>query len=231
MSGEPISQAPQQEPAVTSEAARELTDQIREQVERAWKLIEQAYLTRAWAALDYASWDDYCAAEFDRARIRIPREERSEVVASLREIGMSTRAIAAATGLSVGATHAAMAGVQNRTPDLVVGLDDKAYKPKPTEREPLTPPDTGEVQAESVDSEPDSRRTPRRTPITESFDKARFDVVKKAEALARLAADDRFDGHAEQLAHRFRSDLLRARDTLQAVIDRLPELSDRPEEG
>lgn len=41
-----------------------------------------------------------CDNEFDTGRLRIPREERSELVGSLRAAGLSQRAIAAATGLS-----------------------------------------------------------------------------------------------------------------------------------
>ncbi len=49
--------------------------------------------------------DDGTAAErsrqsWDASRIRLPREERAEVVSSLRESGLSLRAIAAATGLN-----------------------------------------------------------------------------------------------------------------------------------
>lgn len=41
-----------------------------------------------------------CTREFGTSRLRLPREERAEVVASLRESGLSQRAIASATGLS-----------------------------------------------------------------------------------------------------------------------------------
>jgi hypothetical protein len=80
--------------------ARALTDRINTGVEAVWELIKQAYTRRAWSALDYESWDDYCTREFGTSRLRLPREERSEVVASLRESGLSLRAIAAATGIS-----------------------------------------------------------------------------------------------------------------------------------
>lgn len=83
---------------VTAEQARMLTDRIKVAVDGTWILIQEAYVSRAWAALGYTSWDDYCTREFGTSRLRLPREERQEVVASLREIGMSTRAIAAATG-------------------------------------------------------------------------------------------------------------------------------------
>ncbi|WP_280359326.1 hypothetical protein [Nocardia otitidiscaviarum] len=233
MSTEPLPETSPEQPAVTAEEAQALTEQIRDCVERAWELIKQAFLSRAWIALGYATWDEYCAAEFDRARIRIPREERTEVVASMREIGMSTRAIAAATGLSVGTAHAAAAGVQNRTPDSVVGFDGKAYQPKPVDRDDTTAPESDAERPDPGGTTP-AASSKRRRPITDSFAAARWELLKKAESLARLAADDRFDRHADQLAQRYRSDLLRARDALQAVIDRLPEPSDSidpPEEG
>jgi hypothetical protein len=80
--------------------ARALTDRIKVGVEACWELIKQAYTERAWAALGYDSWDDYCTREFGTARLRLPREERAEVVASLRESGLSLRAIESATGIS-----------------------------------------------------------------------------------------------------------------------------------
>lgn len=86
--------------AMNAADARALTDRIKAGVEAIWELIKQAYTERAWAALGYESWDDYCTREFGTARLRLPREERAEVVASLRESGLSQRAIASATGLN-----------------------------------------------------------------------------------------------------------------------------------
>lgn len=84
--------------SLTATDARALTDRIKVGVEAVWDLITQAYVERAWDVLGYSSWDDYCTREFGTSRLRLPREERSEVVASLRESGLSVRAIAAATG-------------------------------------------------------------------------------------------------------------------------------------
>jgi transposase-like protein len=78
--------------------ARALTDRIKFGVEAVWEMVKQAYEQRAWLALGYQSWDDYCTREFGTSRLRLPREERAEVVASLRESGLSIRAIASATG-------------------------------------------------------------------------------------------------------------------------------------
>lgn len=138
----------------TAQEARTLTDQIKVAVEVAWHLVVKAYETRAWLALGYSSWDDYCTREFRNARLRLPREDRQEVVGSLRDAGLSIRAIAAATGDSVGTIHAELAGVQNRTsaglaeneavlaaldepvaPRPITGIDGKTY-PQTTKKEP-----------------------------------------------------------------------------------------------
>lgn len=97
-------------------AARRLTDKIKVGVEGVWLLIEQAYTSRAWQALGYKSWDNYTTREFGTSHLKLPREDRTEIIGSMRDAGLSLRAIGSATGLSVGTVHAQLAGVQNRTP-------------------------------------------------------------------------------------------------------------------
>ncbi|MGX1805181.1 hypothetical protein ACWIGI_05655 [Nocardia sp. NPDC055321] len=231
MSADSTLEVHQQFPSPTADEARELTEEIRRGVEQVWALVTKAYVCRVWTVLGYDSWDAYCSVEFDGARLRIPREERSQVVESLRDSGMSARAIAAATGLGYGTVQrgiADLSGDPNGSPDSVVGLDGKQYQAKPVEREPITVPGADERQP---DRNAEAAAPRRRRPLTDSFDTARADLLKKTDALVRIAADDRFDRHAAQLSHQFRSDLLRAQEALQAVIDRLPVPADRPEEG
>jgi hypothetical protein len=76
---------------LTAEQARFITDHIKTGVERVWELITEAYTGRAWVVLGCESWDEYCTREFGTSRLRLPREERAEVVASLRESGLSNR--------------------------------------------------------------------------------------------------------------------------------------------
>ena len=120
---------------LSASQARELTDRIKVGVEAIWELVKQAFQSRAWAALGYGSWDDYCTREFGTSRIRLPREERQEVVASMREIGMSYRAIGAAVGIDPMTARADVRGVGNSTPESepapVTGTDGKTYTPKP----------------------------------------------------------------------------------------------------
>lgn len=80
--------------------ARDLTDKIKAGVEGIWQLITEAYTSRAWSALGYPSWDEYCTREFGTSRLGLPREERMTTVRSLRDSGLSIRAITAATGIS-----------------------------------------------------------------------------------------------------------------------------------
>ena len=61
--------------------------------------------------------------EFGTARLRLPREERAEVVASLRESGLSVRAIAAATGDHYSTISRELSGVANATREHEVNED------------------------------------------------------------------------------------------------------------
>lgn len=114
--------------------ARALTDRIKLAVDGIWELIKIAYEGRAWTVLGYDSWDDYCSGEFGTARIRLPREERAEVVASLRESGLSTRAIAAATGESQATIQRALSSTEpNESVEAtraVTGVNGKTYSPR-----------------------------------------------------------------------------------------------------
>lgn len=120
----------------TNEQARALTDRIKVAVEGTWLLIQEAYTSRAWAALGYDTWDAYVDAEFRTARLALPKEERAETIQSLRSAGMSVRAISSATGVGVGTVHRELSGsgVPFGTPE-IQGADGKTY----AANRPLTP--------------------------------------------------------------------------------------------
>lgn len=136
--------------------SRELTRQIKVALEHSYTLIIAAYRGRAWLAMGYSTWDGYCQGEFGNLALQPPREERREVIMSLRDAGMSVRAIAAGTDLSKsmiareirldelgghsadtgGTDLQAFSGVPNGTPDdressRVVGMDGKSYPAAP----------------------------------------------------------------------------------------------------
>lgn len=205
-------------------AARVLTDQIKVGVEAVWELVKQAYIERAWSALGYATWDDYCTSEFGASRLRLPREERAEVVASLQESGLSIRAIASATGLGRGTVARELAAVPNGTPDAepiesevveeqvvvdhtdvpdnVIGLDGKRYR-----RE-----------------HPTGQSQPRRRPITEAFRRVTYEIDKRTSSLARLVTDDRFARNKAEIRAHHLADLIRIRDEINDAIEQLGNL-------
>ncbi|MFE0101216.1 hypothetical protein [Streptomyces sp. NPDC059009] len=78
-----------------------MTEQIKTTLSVAHELIVTAWEGRAWEALDYASWDAYCAAEFAGARmVRLEREQRREIVADMKAARMSNTAIGTAIGVT-----------------------------------------------------------------------------------------------------------------------------------
>lgn len=117
--------------------ARNLTRQIRVGLEGTHALIIEAFKGRAWKAMGYPTWDAYCQGEFGTLSLQPPREDRQQVIGSLREAGMSVRAIAASIDMSK--THVTRelqdmesAGVPKGTADTpITGLDGKTYSPRP----------------------------------------------------------------------------------------------------
>jgi hypothetical protein len=184
-----------------ADEARALTDQIKADAETLWDNIATAYTRRAWAALDYSSWDEYCIREFGSSRLRLPREERPEMVASLRQSGLSIRAIASATGIDKNTVQADLTQVSEiHTPDPVdedalteeliaaeprapvIGIDGKRYRPqrKPAPKPGRTPTQgsgCGTVSAFTVE-----RRQPEPTPTQRRSDdnEIKFPVVLRS---------------------------------------------------
>ena len=124
---------------LTEADARELTDQIAEGLADVHSLIVQAWEGRVWEPLGYETWDAWIDANFRGLQLRPPREQRDEVVQSMREAGMSMRAISQATDLAYSTVQrVARAGDPNGSPEEssnVVGLDGKSYK-KPKKSAP-----------------------------------------------------------------------------------------------
>jgi DNA-binding MarR family transcriptional regulator len=122
--------------------ARKLTRELQRALDVAVGLLTEVYDGRVWLALDYPTWDAYCAAELPQLALLgkgLPGEERVAKVAELRRLGMSLRAIATALGLAPNTVKAAAdaAGVQLAE---VVSLDGATRRmpaaPRPRRRGP-----------------------------------------------------------------------------------------------
>lgn len=221
------------EESIGAQQARALTDQIKVAVEGTWQLIERAYVTRAWAALGYRSWDDYCHREFGTARLRLPREERQEIVASLRDSGLSTRAIAVATGLSqstiareipapaesndsAGDDDAAPVGRSQSAPKAaprITGVDGKTYvasRPQPTQPEAVRP---------------------KRRPLGVAVGEATRELLRATERLSRITEDDRFHRNREDVHHQMPELLSALEHAVQFIRAAQPEQATANEEA
>lgn len=131
-----------------AQRARHLTDQIRQGLEITWTLIVDVYSGQAWKALGHSSWGDYCVKEFGNQHLAksLPRGERDELFIELREAGLSTRAIATATGASQSTVNRAISGESFDSP--VAGEDNKTYKTPPKRQEPHKASPNGDLNAD-----------------------------------------------------------------------------------
>jgi len=109
----------------------------------------------------------------------------------------------------------------------VVGLDGKTYATKAKTDAPERDGDAAE--RDGIDNLVDwqlgqgrNDRAVQRRPIIQAFRDQSRKVTKAAQSLENLSSDDRFSRNAEGLAY-YRSDLERARDRLQRLIEKLPE--------
>jgi hypothetical protein len=109
---------------LTETGARRLTDRIRQQLATVDQDLARAFECSAHQLLGYSSWAAYCAAEFpELEHVKLAVPARQERVKALRLVGASERAIADATGVSVGTVHTDLVELRTRGE-----LDDAAAK-------------------------------------------------------------------------------------------------------
>jgi hypothetical protein len=214
--------------------ARELTREIADTLAVAWDKVVEAYQRRVWEPLGYGSWDSYCRAELGSTRLRLPSEEREEAVRSLRSAGLSTRAIAAATGQShttvrrglSGGTNVPPAGAPTQGEAGIMGLDGKSYtSPRPSGPGPDEPIDAEIVDEASapVAPPPSAPITAKRRPLSEQAKDAGWEIRRAAERIARIVGDDRLPMNRQQVSSALRNHLLFVAETVAAALGELPD--------
>jgi hypothetical protein len=170
-------------------AARDLTEKIKAGIEATWQLVAEAYLKRADQALGYESWDHYIVAEFGSSPLRVPREDRPELIRSLRVKEMSLRAIATTLGVSERTVRRDLdddTAANAAVPATVVGLDGRR---QPARREPFwknpgPSPDEPPQRFVIVDRRP--QRPPAQRDHTVSFYFAARSLLWRAKDVAAL---------------------------------------------
>jgi hypothetical protein len=235
--------------------ARRLTERIRltaysarESIARLHDLVDEAKAGSAHLALGYPSWTAYLADVFGEEPLRLPRDQRQELVGYLAGEGMSSRAIAPIVGASrrtidadvkqVGNIAHLNVTVDRTTGEILAPTNDPEPAPSPAAQDagmaiprqsqgepepegasgPARPPVTG------LDGKTYTRPAPKAAPrrdLTKQFFDAAYDLTKQVERIHRLTEDDRFPQNAEKVAAKHRNDLLRCQDLLEQVISRL----------
>jgi hypothetical protein len=189
-----------------------------------------------WLILGYASWDEMREAEYGDLGVVAPRSDRPELVSRLRRQGLTQREIGATLGVHEATVSRELANASSEPAATITNSRGQerpaSYAPRPApepvEGNVLEPDDLDQLAAEVAADpvaqaayEAASSRAPRRRALEDSFLDAFMDLQKRVATLTNLAADDRFPRNKEQIAAKYRNDLLLARDALDRLIGQL----------
>lgn len=73
--------------AMTKDAARELTDQIKATATATYVLVHRAHELKCWLSLGYDSWEDYVVSEFDMSKSRSYQLiNQAKVIEAIQEV-------------------------------------------------------------------------------------------------------------------------------------------------
>jgi hypothetical protein len=84
---------------MSASSARESVARARTHLEAAAEEVVRQINGKAWVPLGYESWDDMREAEYCGAAVIVPRADRPELVARLRQEGLSQQSIADTVGV------------------------------------------------------------------------------------------------------------------------------------
>lgn len=205
--------------SVAGDQARALTNRIKVGLEGTYLLIQEAFASRAWEALGYETWHEYCVSEFDGGQLRLPKAERQKVVELMRETGMSTRAIGSAIGVSqMTVVNDIAATEQNYS---VADSVPEPDQPEPDQPEPEPPTVTG-VNGKTYQAK--TERTRPRIKLTSQFESAVRDLTRLVARFERLTTDDRYRSNRDVIAELHTPEVRRAAQVLGDMLrDFTPE--------
>lgn len=124
---------------LTESEARESVATAKRGLEAAADEIVRQIGGRAWVALGYADWDQMREAEYRGAAVIVPRAGRPEIVARLREEGLSQKQIGETLGVDQKTVSNDVRNIPNVTPVRTdsLGRQQPTSKPRPAAVEPL----------------------------------------------------------------------------------------------
>ncbi len=120
---------------IGKDEALERIDRVTQHANQISLDIAALYEGQAWKALGYADWDELCDAKFE-ARIKLPIQQRQELVSDLATRGLSSRAIGSAIGVSYKTVQRDIPTGINVP---VTGMDGRVYKRIPQPGDDVDP--------------------------------------------------------------------------------------------
>lgn len=241
------------------DAARRITERIRrkaltirDNLEGLQRLVEEAKAGNVHQVLGYPSWTAYLSETLGSEPLRLPRDQRQELVGYLAGEGMSSRAIAPIAGVSQQqvvrdrqVTHEVSPAPnpedEDTYSDLVIGDQDQferaltqARAEEDLGRENVArhlqsivydrPKVVGLDGKTYTGAEP---QKVRRRPWPAAAADATYRLDKVTTTITNLVLDDRFPTYRNE--PRFWNDLARAVEALQGVLDNRPAANERGE--
>lgn len=209
-----------QQPMLSVDAARRLTERIRltahsarESIEKLHVLVAEAKDGNAHLALGYASWTAYLAEVLGEEPLRLARDQRQELVGYLAGEGMSARAIAPIVGVDRKTVDRDIAGGANVPPEpdpqeaarQAVARAFSQAEEVPAKAEPAKV--TGLDGKSYTKPAPAAGKTPNRRALPDQARDAGQELRKATERLERLMADDRFSRNKQEVAAHLRHHL------------------------
>lgn len=190
-----------------------LLGSITETTEKLAELIEAARDDGDHAALGFASWTAYVAAEFSGQLSGLGTAERRVAVHALSTAGMPSRSIAEVSGVNQ-STVVRDLRVMHAASPADSGVRPEVEAPEQARDARVTGGDGRSYAREAP------QRIPRRRPLPDAFGDALSNLDKALSQLERLTGDDRFQTNREVL-QRHRHRLASVAAQLSGVRDRL----------
>ncbi len=193
--------------------------------EKLGELLDAARAASDHASLGYASWTAYIAGEFSGSLAGLNLALRREVVGTLTETGMSTRAIAEVTDVSHSTVVRDHRQVVHDAPPAPDGPRPASeFKTMVSElgapsRRRVTGTDGKSYSATAAaPSEPAAPPKRHRRPLPDAYRDAVYDLDKVVQRLARLHQDDRFPTNRQAVRESNRGRLSSSSGELRDLI-------------
>lgn len=159
-----------------------------------------------WTVLGYSSWDQMREGEYADLGVVAPQSDRPELVARLREQGLTQKAI----GDTLGVSESTVRNLNRNSADEPAAITNSRGQQRPASYQRSDPAPT-----------PDPPKPARRRPLPDQAREAGWDLRRASDRVRRIVEDDRFTQNREQVTPHVRGHLLHTIEVCQDLINQL----------